>query len=44
MRLTRGALVDLAGLRVWLDGGHNPAAGKAGADVANELASRRRII
>lgn len=40
-RLTKGALVDLAGpAELWLDGGHNPAAGKALAQTLRELASR----
>lgn len=40
-KLTRGALVDLAApAEVWLDGGHNPAAGKALAATLQEQPSR----
>ncbi len=41
-RLSRGALVDLApaNSEIWLDGGHNPAAGQA---IAEELAARNEI-
>src|SRR5919206_554897 len=35
-RLTRGPLIEMlpAGWKLWLDGGHNPAAGAALADMA----------
>jgi dihydrofolate synthase/folylpolyglutamate synthase len=40
-RLIKGALVDLAApAELWLDGGHNPAAGRALAGTLRELASR----
>ncbi|RLQ89639.1 bifunctional folylpolyglutamate synthase/dihydrofolate synthase [Notoacmeibacter ruber] len=41
-RLSRGDLVELApdNSEIWLDGGHNPAAGQA---VAEELAARNEI-
>ncbi|MEM7024650.1 MAG: folylpolyglutamate synthase/dihydrofolate synthase family protein [Pseudomonadota bacterium] len=41
-RLTRGPLVDLlpSGSELWLDGGHNPAAGKALADSLEDRDSR----
>lgn len=40
-RLTTGPLVDLAGrAELWLDGGHNPAAGAALAETLAELPDR----
>ena len=40
-RLTSGPLVEAAGTcELWLDGGHNPAAGRALADALNILPSR----
>lgn len=41
-RLTHGALVDLApnGSEIWLDGGHNPAAGLVIAEAFAELEDR----
>ncbi|MEM9785451.1 MAG: folylpolyglutamate synthase/dihydrofolate synthase family protein [Pseudomonadota bacterium] len=40
-RLTKGALVDLAApAELWLDGGHNPAAGRALADTLLGLPPR----
>ncbi|MEM8537388.1 MAG: folylpolyglutamate synthase/dihydrofolate synthase family protein [Pseudomonadota bacterium] len=40
-RLTQGALVDLAKpAELWLDGGHNPAAGRAIADTLRGLPKR----
>jgi dihydrofolate synthase/folylpolyglutamate synthase len=42
-RLTRGALLDLvpAGADLWLDGGHNPAGGRALAEAMADLEERR---
>lgn len=41
-RLTRGPLADMlpAGSEIWLDGGHNPAAGQVLADAATEWRDR----
>ena len=40
-KLTQGALVDLAGpAELWLDGGHNPAAGRALAATMKTLTPR----
>ncbi|MEM8728636.1 MAG: folylpolyglutamate synthase/dihydrofolate synthase family protein [Pseudomonadota bacterium] len=40
-RLTRGPLIDAAGDReLWLDGGHNPAAGEALAELLKSLPPR----
>jgi dihydrofolate synthase/folylpolyglutamate synthase len=44
-RLTRGALIDLAppGAELWLDGGHNPAGGRALAEAMADLEERRDL-
>ena len=40
-RLRQGPLVDMApGIELWLDGGHNPAAGQAIAATLDRLAPR----
>jgi dihydrofolate synthase/folylpolyglutamate synthase len=40
-RLTKGPLVELAGkAELWLDGGHNPAAGAALAETLSEMPER----
>ena len=44
-RLTSGPLVDAAGPReLWLDGGHNPAAGIALADLLSTLPPRPTVL
>ena len=44
-RLTHGPLVDAAGDReLWLDGGHNPAAGLALADLLAGLPARPTVL
>jgi dihydrofolate synthase/folylpolyglutamate synthase len=44
-RLTRGPMVELlpAGTTLWLDGGHNPAAGQMLAESLGSLARGRRL-
>ena len=44
-RLSRGPLIDAAGsAELWLDGGHNPAAGQALADVLSTLPKRATYL
>jgi dihydrofolate synthase/folylpolyglutamate synthase len=45
MRLRHGPLADAApGIELWLDGGHNPAAGEAMADTLSNLPPRETFL